>query len=323
MNRDSRALQALRATLLVTASVAASSGAAGADTPPFTPVAVTDGVYVIYGPLGLPDEHNRGFRNNVVLVDTADGAVVFDPGGSAWAGERVAAEVNAAIGKPVVAVFDSHAHGDHWLGNEGIRRVYPDVEIYAHPAMKARVEGADGARWLEQIERLTNGTADGRTVVAPTRTVVDGDEVVIGDTTFRIHHPGRAHTDNDIMIEVVERHVVFTGDVVRNGLLGLMEADSSFAGNVAAIDRLLAMDVAHYIPGHGPIGGRRALVAYRTYLDTLLGTVRKLYDAGLADYEMKPAVSDAVSSFRSWEEFAVRLGAHVSRAYLEVEAEQF
>ncbi|MCP5298149.1 MAG: MBL fold metallo-hydrolase [Chromatiaceae bacterium] len=323
MDITSHSLAVLRATLLIAAPIAMSPGAAGSDIPSFAPVLVTDGVYVIYGPLGLPDENNRGFRNNVAIVDTAAGAVVLDPGGSAWAGEQIAAAVDAVLGKPVVAVFDSHAHGDHWLGNEGVRRIYPDIEIYAHPVMKARVVGAEGLRWLEQIQRLTNGTANGRSVVAPTKTVSDGDEVVIGGTTFRIHHPGHAHSDNDVMIEVVSKRVLFTGDIVRNGLMGLMEADSSFAGNVAAIDRLLAMDVAHYIPGHGPIGGRRALVAYRTYLDTLLGTVRKLYDAGLADYEMKPAVSDAVSSFRSWEGFAVRLGAHVSRAYLEVEAEQF
>jgi glyoxylase-like metal-dependent hydrolase (beta-lactamase superfamily II) len=280
-------------------------------------------VYVIHGPLQLPDEYNRGFRNNIVLVVTSAGVVVFDPGGSAWAGKQVAAAAKAVSAAPIVAIFNSHAHGDHWLGNEGIRGLYPGVEIYAHPAMKARVEGSDGIRWLEQIERLTKGRAGGRVVVGPTRTVVDGSEVVVGDTTFRIHHTGPAHTDNDIMVEIVEKRVVFTGDVVRNGLLGLMEADSSFSGNVAAIDALLAMDVEHYIPGHGPIGGDEALVAYRTYMDTLLNKVRELYTEGLTDYEMKPALSEALSPFRKWAGFSMRLGAHINRAYLEVEIEDF
>jgi glyoxylase-like metal-dependent hydrolase (beta-lactamase superfamily II) len=323
MKNPALAAAVLAASLAVTALTDVPRSDAAGNAPSFNPVRVTDGVFAIYGPLELPDEHNRGFRNNVVVVDTADGVVVFDPGGSAWAGEQVASAVGAVSRAPVVAVFNSHAHGDHWLGNEGIKRIYPNVEIYGHPKMKARVEGSDGLEWLEQIELITKGSADGHIVVGPTKTMVNGDEIVIGDTTFRVHHTGPAHTDNDIMIEVVEKRVLFTGDIVRNGLLGLMESDSSFAGNVSAIDMLLSMNIEHYIPGHGEIGGKDAVVKYRTYLDTVLTQVRAHYAEGEADYEMKPAVSRALSSFSDWEGFSMRLGAHVSRAFLEVESEDF
>ena len=323
MKSPAPATAVMVAALVFTGLIDIPRSDAAGNAPSFDLVRVTDGVSVIYGPLELPDEHNRGFRNNVVVVETADGVVVFDPGGSAWAGEQIAAEVKAISPAPIVAIFNSHAHGDHWLGNEGIRRIYPNVDIFGHPKMKARVEGAQGSQWLEQIERLTKGAASGHVVVAPTKTVVDGDEIVIGHTTFRIHHTGPAHTDNDIMIEIVDKRVLFTGDIVRNGLLGLMESDSSFAGNVSAIDALLEMDVEHYIPGHGKIGGKAAVHAYRTYLDTLLSQVRARYAEGMADYEMKPEISRALSSFSDWEGFSMRLGAHVSRAFLEVESEDF
>ena len=104
--------------------------------------------------------------------------------------------------QPVVAVFNSHAHGDHWLGVEGIKRHYPKAVIYGHPVMKTRVQGPDGDFWLDTNNRLTGNTAEGKHVVAPDKTVNGGDEIKIGDTTFRIHHTGAAHTDNDIMIEV-------------------------------------------------------------------------------------------------------------------------
>ena len=58
----------------------------------------------------------------------------------------------------------------------------------------------------------------------------NGDVIAIGDTSFGIHYTGPAHTDNDIMIEVVDQKALFTGDVVRNGMLGLMESDASFKG---------------------------------------------------------------------------------------------
>ena len=284
---------------------------------------ITDKIEIIYGPLEMPDEHNRGFRNNVVIVTTNAGIVLFDPGGSAWAGEMVAKKMQALTDKPVVAVFNSHAHGDHWLGNEGIKRVFPDAAIYGHTRMKARLEGNDGPQWLDTINRATNGKADGTRVVAPDKTVDDGDVVRIGDTEFRIIHTGRAHTDNDIMIEIVGEGAVFTGDVVRNNFLGMMEDDASFNGNIAAIDRLVAMNAQYYIPGHGKVGSVDMPPRYRDYLTTLIDSVQQNMDEGLADYEMKPAVVETLADYSDWTNFDRYLGSHISRVYLELEAEAF
>lgn len=200
---------------------------------------VTEKIQIIYGPYVLPESKNRGFRNNVIIVSTSEGVVIFDPGGSAYAGEMVAKKVKSLINLPVVAVFNSHAHGDHWLGNEGIKRHYPNAKIYGHPTMKTRVEGADGEFWLETINRLTEGTADGKRVVGPDKAVTEGDVITVGDTTFRIYHTGQAHTNNDIMVEIEGENTLFTGDVVRNSLLGIMEEDASFEGNIAAIDFII------------------------------------------------------------------------------------
>lgn len=83
----------------------------------------------------------------------------------------------------------------------------------------------------------------------------DGDVIEIGGTRFRVHHSGPAHTDSDIMIELVDQNALLTGDVVRNGLLDIMESDASFAGNIAAIDKMVRKNFTHYIPGHGRVGG--------------------------------------------------------------------
>jgi glyoxylase-like metal-dependent hydrolase (beta-lactamase superfamily II) len=293
-----------------------------AATDVYVPTRISDKVRVIYGPLDLPNAENHGFRNNVVLVITSAGTAVCDPGGSAWAGEMVARAVAGEVGE-IVAVFDSHAHGEHWLGNEGIKRHYPNAVIYGHPIMKARIEGSDGVNWLETINRVTEGTADGRVVVPPDHSVEDGEIITIGDTRFRVRYVGRAHTDNDIMIEVIGEGLLFTGDVVRNGLLGIMEEDSSFAGNITAIEQIIGDDYRYYIPGHGRAGGKEMLERYAAYLRTLRQTVAELYDEGLADYEMKPAAKEAVHDYADWAGFEMRVGPHVSRAYLEIEAEAF
>jgi glyoxylase-like metal-dependent hydrolase (beta-lactamase superfamily II) len=284
---------------------------------------ITDKIHVIFGPLELPDADNRGFRNNAVIVRTSSGIVLLDPGGSAWSGEMIAKKVKSRFNAPVIAVFNSHAHGDHWLGNEGIRRHFPEAVIYGHPKMKARLERGDGITWLDTINRLTNKLGDGKQVIAPDRLVEDGDRIKLGDTEFRIIHTGNAHTDNDIMIEIVGEDAIFTGDVVRNRFLGLMEDDSSFKGNIRAIDEITALKLKHYIPGHGSVGGIEMPRSYRGYLISLRTRVHELFNEGIESYEMKPGVAEALRDYRDWTGFDMRLGAHISRAYLEIEREEF
>jgi glyoxylase-like metal-dependent hydrolase (beta-lactamase superfamily II) len=109
---------------------------------------ITDKIYAIYGPFDLPNPENRGFRNTAVIVLTTDGVVVFDPGGSAWAGERIAEKIKTLTDEPIVAVFNSHVHGDHWLGNEGGQ------------------EGLSGCRDLWPPQDEGQGRGDGRSALA-------------------------------------------------------------------------------------------------------------------------------------------------------------
>ena len=284
---------------------------------------ISDKIHVIYGPLAVPNAENHGFRNNVVIITTSAGMVVFDPGGSEVAGEMVVSKVKSITDAPIVAVFNCHAHGDHWLGNEGVKKFFPNVDIYGHPIMQAKVKGPVGEQWVKLINTATNGTAGGKHVVAPNKTVNDGDVVTIGDTKFRIYHTGRAHSDNDIMIEIVGTNILFVGDVVRNGMHGLMDEDASFKGNISAIDLIASKSFKLYIPGHGKAGGKEILNSYRGYLSAVYDTVKALYAKGMADFEMKPKVVEAAAAYKDWVGFDLRIGPHVSRAYLQVEAEAF
>lgn len=284
---------------------------------------VTNKIQVIFGPLDLPDSQNRGFRNNVIIVSTSKGIVLMDPGGSAWTGEMVARKIKSISDTSVVAIFNSHVHGDHWLGNEGIKRHFPNAVIYGHPKMKARLEQNDGLFWLETINRVTDNMADGKHVIAPDRTVNDGDVISVGDTDFRIIHTGKAHTDNDIMIEIVGEGALFTGDVVRDRALSIMQEDSSFKGNIEAIDKIVSMNYKYYIPGHGSVGGVEMPQVYGAYLNSLRNIVKELFNEDMESFEMKPRIIKALADYSNWRGFELRLGAHISRVFLEIEQEEF
>ena len=104
----------------------------------WAPEEVAPGVHVIHGPRELPNPGNQGFMNNPAFLVTDNGVVVVDPGSSVQVGEMVLERIAQVTDKPVLAVFNSHIHGDHWLGNQAIKQAYPDAVIYAHERMIER-----------------------------------------------------------------------------------------------------------------------------------------------------------------------------------------
>ena len=163
---------------------------AGAALPDVEPERVASRTYVIHGPMGQPTPENQAFINNPAFVITAAGVVVIDPGSSVQIGDRVLQKIAAVTDKPVVAVLNTHIHGDHWLGNDAIHRAYPDARIYAHPNMIAEVANGRGEQWIDMLMGLTDGAIAGTRVVAPTMALSNGDEIRVGEVSFKIHHTG-------------------------------------------------------------------------------------------------------------------------------------
>ncbi len=316
----------MRAPLALAVSIlfVAGCGPSEPPLPPDRPLArLTERVYVIHGPNERPNPDNRGFMNNPGFVLTSKGVVVIDPGASLRVGEMVLKKIAAVTPLPVIAVFNTHIHGDHWLGNQAIKAAFPQAVIYAHPRMKAMAAASEGDRWVSLLDELTQGAVRGTRPVAPDIHVEGGETLVLGGLHFRIHPSGgKAHTDGDIMIEVVEEKLLFLGDIALAGRIGRMD-DGSFKGNIAALDAALATGAEIFVPGHGPSGDRRVVEDYRRYLATLYAAVKTYYDQGLSDFEMKPRVAEALAAFRGWRDFDEELGRHISLAYLEIEAESF
>lgn len=282
---------------------------------------LTPNVYVIHGPTADPTPEIQAFRNNPGIVLTTEGVVVIDPGSSVHVGEMVVRKVKTLTPRPIVAVFNTHAHGDHWLGNEGIKLAYPRAVIYAHPKMKAMALQDEGRMWIKAFNDLSAGAAEGTTPVGPDKAANDGDVITIGGTRFRILHPGPAHSDHDIMIELPDEKVLFFGDVVRDGLFSPFQA--SFKGNIASIDRGLRTGAEVFVPGHGRSGDATVAMNYRRFLETMREQVRHHYRNGLSDFEMKPRVAEALAAYRHWSSLDENLGRLVSAAYQEIEAEEF
>ena len=287
---------------------------------PFTQVA--ENTWVIHGPLEMPNVANQGFMNNPGIVITDAGIVLVDPGSSLQSGEMVLRMIRQVSDKPVVAVFNTHVHGDHWLGNQAIRAAYPAAPIYGHTKMLAMIADGAGDTWVDLMDRLTQGATRGTAVEAPGHAVKHGDTIKIGNKTFRIHHYGQAHTLTDIMIEVEEDAVMFLGDNVTADRIPRL-SDGTFMGNINSIDKIMESNAKTWIPGHGPTGDKSIVSTYREYLQAVYAAAEEAFSNDMDSSDVKAISVKTTKKYKDWSGYDEELGPHGAQAYMEVEAAEF
>jgi glyoxylase-like metal-dependent hydrolase (beta-lactamase superfamily II) len=221
-------------------------------------------------------------------------------------------------------VFNTHVHGDHWLGNHAIRAAYPKVPIYAHRRMIDRVNAGEGEDWLKLFMGMTQGAVAGTRVVGPNIGLQGGEVLTLDGVTLRIHHLGPAHTDHDLLIEVVEDRAIICGDVVVVGHIPNSDVphDADFGGTIKAIHTLLDGSATTFVPGHGRSGGREVPETALRFLERLQALAKRYYLQGLADYEIKDRVIQDLDEYRNWVNFN-ELGRVLSYVYLEIERDNF
>lgn len=311
----------LSALLFLTLLLGACDRKATAIKADFPLTKLTERVYVMHGPNETPNPANQGFMNNPGFVLTKKGVVVIDPGASVQVGDLLLKKIASVTSDPVIAVFNTHIHGDHWLGNDALRRAYPKAVIYAHPMMMEK-SAVEGANWLKRMNTLTDGATKGTKAIVPDLGIDNEETLTLGGVHFRIHHNGSAHTDGDLMIEIVEEKVLFLGDNVVAERTARLD-DGDFLGNIAACELALKTPATVFVPGHGKSGGRELVMAYRDYLKTLYATVKKYYGQGLSDFAMKDKVVAELQAYRNWSTFDSEIGKLVSLAFLQIEKASF
>jgi glyoxylase-like metal-dependent hydrolase (beta-lactamase superfamily II) len=236
----------------------------------------TLGIYVAHGVQGMPDSSNAGFMSNSGIVLTGNGVVVIDSGGSWRVGKRLVEEIGRLTTAPVIAVFNTHIHGDHWLGNSAIAASYPGAKFYAHSRAIQRLQAGEAGEWSAIISGLIGGDPDPRPPLVPVHALEGGEVLELGGTEFSIHHTGHAHTDHDILVEVPSARILFAGDVIEHGRLVSSDVPRDFnaLGQIAAIRYALELPVDVYVPGHGPSGDRRIARESLDFLEELHAGVK-------------------------------------------------
>lgn len=193
----------------------------------------------------------------VGLVAGSAGVLLIDCGTTMVEAANIAADVAELTDRDVTHVVMTHHHFDHILGSAG----FPAARMFAPPAVAAALTtGVDAVRdhalrYGVEPDEVARAVAQVR---APDEVVTHG-LIDLGDRVVSVEHPGRGHTDHDLVVVVPPTAdgppVVFCGDLVEESADPAIDAGSDVAAWPAALDRVLALGGprARYVPGHGAV----------------------------------------------------------------------
>jgi hydroxyacylglutathione hydrolase len=193
------------------------------------------------------------FQQNCSIVTcvATKRAAVVDPGGEV-------ARIRAALGELAVTpekILLTHGHIDHAGGAAELAEALSVPIEGPHRADEFLLLGLEG-----QARRF--GLTDVR-AVTPTRWLVEGDTVTVGNVTFDVLFvPG--HTPGHVVFVNAGERVAIVGDTLFAGSIG--RTDFPYGDHAALISgikgKLLPLgDDVTILPGHGPtstIGAERA-----------------------------------------------------------------
>jgi uncharacterized sulfatase len=262
--------------------------------------------------IGRTEDFSRGNGGNIVntaFVVTDAGVVVIDSGPSRLYAEQMRGAIARVTPKPVVHVFNTHHHPDHYFGNQ----VFADVPV---SALAATIVGQrqEGTAFADNVYRLSGDWIKG-TESTPARDPAGPGVKAIGNHEFELISLA-GHTDGDLAILDRSTGVLFAGDLVFFNRAPTTP-HATMAQWFAALDRLEGVKFRIMVPGHGdPVTDGRAIIQTRNYLRWVEGALRQSADRGeeMAEVLAMELPPEFASIALARLEFA-RSVAHLYRRY--------
>jgi glyoxylase-like metal-dependent hydrolase (beta-lactamase superfamily II) len=202
-----------------------------------------------------------GAGGNVTVDVTGEGVILVDDKYD-WDHDGILAKVKTITDKPVRYVINTHQHGDHTGGNAKMLPMGVQLMI----SKQAR----------ENMFQL-------KMPGLPQISFENNLQLSLGDDTAEAFHFGRAHTNGDSVVLFRAQRVLSTGDMCVRGDEFPPLIDYSAGGSIIewtkTLDSVLKLDFDTIIPGHGPVGTKQDLVAYR---DLLVRTRDRVHEMNAA-----------------------------------------
>ncbi len=249
------------------------------------PVNIAPDTWVVMGKNEPFTPENGGMIANIGIILTEKETLVFDTGPSKAFAEALNHWIKQQGGGPIRYVLNSHAHPDHFLGNQ----VFPRNRTYtSEPTQQMIAE--QGADLAENLYRMVGAAMKGTRAVAPGVVLKDGiSKMTLGDGADAHQLEVRlmqGHSHSDLILLDQTTGVLFAGDLVFYNR-ALTTPHAVLQDWLVALDQLENLPHKVLVPGHGPVHQKGEGIAQtRDYLKWLDKSFRQGAEEGWSMAEM-------------------------------------
>jgi glyoxylase-like metal-dependent hydrolase (beta-lactamase superfamily II) len=241
------------------------------------------------------------FRNNnhySVFAVTQAGIIATDPINAAAATWLKDELKKRWPDKPIKYVVYSHDHADHISGGE----VWADsAVVVAHQNAKDAIVG------------------EKRPTAVPQLTFSDSAALELGGTVVELHYVGRNHSNNSVVMRFPKERIAFAVDFIAVNAVTFRDLPDAYLDEwIDSLKRVEAMEFDILAPGHGPLGNKASVTAFRGYLEDLRAQVLAAARAGKSLEETKKIVD--LSKYKSWGGFEQMSQLNIEGVYRLVQA---
>jgi cyclase len=219
-------------------------------------------------------EGANGFSGGNIGVSVGDEGILLIDDGLTGVGPKLKAKVATLSPKPIKFLINTHWHGDHTGGNVFFGGTGPI--LVAQDNVRKRLSS-------EQVMEFGGKKMTIPALPAAAQPVVTfGEDATIhfnGDDIHAIHMPP-AHTDGDVIVHFAKANVIHAGDVFINQGFPIVDYGHGgrYQGLIDSATKILALcnDTTKVIPGHGPVGTKADVAAWKKTLEQMRDKVTKL-----------------------------------------------
>ena len=302
-------------------SLSIANKAFAAFTLPMTAKLVAPNVYAILTPSReLPNPDNQGWNSNSAFIVTDSGVILFDTGSSSDIGAAMKKAISEVTDQPVRWIINSHAHGDHWLGNAAFKDTVQ--AIYATERV-AKDINSGGKGWIDNFNQLTKGATGESEILPPQNFIKERTKIKLGDREITLFLSADSHSPGDILMWLADTKVLVSGDVIYSDRMP-STFDSNLPQWIKLLGELEALQPNVVIPGHGVVTDVKGVTRLKNLLQTFWTAIEEGYEADKSAYEMVPDVTNALSEFKEhYPGLSEKVERDISKVYLQVEAASF
>ena len=261
---------------------------------------VKDNFYVIESSSPVDRSKFTGGNTGVFIMQA--GVAVVDTKLAGY-GPDILDRIRKVTPKPVVAIINTHTHGDHTGSNEGFPAT---VDIIAHENTKLNMERMDPFKGAKAS-------------FLPKRTYKDRLTLFSGNDRIELYYFGAGHTSGDTFVLYPAIRTLQTGDMFPWKDAPFIDRANGGSG-VAWPTTLAALlsnvkDFDTVVTGHIPLATRQDLEEFQRYTADLLAAVRAAKKAG----QSADAATAAINLSAKYKGYASeRLKAAVQAIYEEL-----